>query len=471
MKKNQSSDNSPLHQTVATGFEFKNGRKAIAVEFTEQQLSAHAGSAMFWAWLHGTNWGATLARHLPQRLPTSNNRLTPLAKALAFTHGLLCEARKLTHVAYFRRDPLVPELLGIPRVASQSALSRFFAGFDSAGANLRCFRPLWQWCLAGLPSRRDGYTLDLDSLRLLHKDGHQEGVRVGYTRQGLKPCLHPLLAVLAEARLVVQLWLRPGDTGCSTNAVPFFLDLWDRRPRHLRLRAVRADSGFYLSELLALWEQLHLPYIVVAKLTEPIQRLLRQDLIWTPTELAGTAVAEVEYQAVHWPHPRRLILLRHCVADRPTAGGKPLLEVPGYVFQTLVTSFPASVPPLTVWRDYNGRADCENVIKELQHGFALPTLCLHSFWATEAALSLATLTYNLTVLFQRHLGWQTKVTIHSLRFWLFVTPGIVAHPAGKTTIRLAVPPRERDWWSRLWEKILSPFPNCNAVENRPAFAG
>ena len=35
----------------------------------------------------------------------------------------------------------------------------------------------------------------------------------------------------------------------------------------------------------------------------------------------------------------------------------------------------------------------------------------------EAALSLATLTYNLTVLFQRHLGWQTKVTVHSLRFW------------------------------------------------------
>jgi len=46
------------------------------------------------------------------------------------------------------------------------------------------------------------------------------------------------------------------------------------------------------------------------------------------------------------------------------------------------------------------------VIKELQYGFALPTLCLHSFWATEAALSLATLTYNLTILFQRHLGWQ-----------------------------------------------------------------
>ena len=147
-----------------------------------------------------------------------------------------------------------------------------------------------------------------------------------------------------------------------------------------------------------------------------------------------------------------------------------LLDVPGYLFQALVTSQPASVAPLEVWRYYNGRADCENVIKELQDGFAVESLCLESFWATEAALSLATLTYNLTVLFQRHLGWQKKVTVHTLRYWLFVTPGLLTHPAGKTTIKLAVPPRESDWWRCLWEKILSPLPNCNAVENRPIFS-
>jgi hypothetical protein len=45
----------------------------------------------------------------------------------------------------------------------------------------------------------------------------------------------------------------------------------------------------------------------------------------------------------------------------------------------------------------------------------------------------------------------------------------LSHPAGKTTIKLAVPHQERDWWRRLWEKILSPFPNCNAVENHPVF--
>ena len=470
MKTTQSWGTRPVHQRVAEGFEFKSGGKAIAIEFTDQRLSPHAGTATFWGWLRPLDWVQRLTDALPQPLPTSNNHLLPIEKALAFMQGLLCEARKLTHVSYLRRDPLVPDLLGIRRVASQSVLSRFFAGFASAGTNLRCFRPLWQWGLDRLPSRKDGYTLDLDSTRLLHEDGHQEGVAVGYTKQGLKPCLHPLLAVLAEVRLVAQLWLRAGNTSCGSNVSAFFLDLWNNLPRHIRLRGVRADSGFCLPDLLALWEQLHLPYVVVAQLSQPIQKLLRGDLQWTAGEVPGTEVAELEYQAISWPHPRRLVLIRHQVREDESRGGKRLLDVPGYRFQALVTSLPAlSHPPLAVWRYYNGRADCENVIKELREGFALPTLCLENFWATEAALSLAVLTYNLTVLFQRHLGWQQKVTIHSLRFWLFVTAGVLSHPGGKTTIKLAVPKRERGWWRRLWEKILSPWPNCNAVENRPAF--
>jgi len=472
MKTTQSSGTRPDHQTVAGTLEFKSNDKAIAIEFTEQQLSPHAGSAVFWGWLHQMDWRRRLAAALPHPLPLSNNKLLPLEKALAFMHGLLCDARKLTHVAYLRRDPFAPELLGITRIASQSVLTRFFQGFTSAGENLRCFRPLWHWCLDRLPSQKEGYTLDLDSTRLLHKDGQQEGVAGGYTKQGIKPCLHPLLAVVAEVRLVAQLWLRPGNTSCGNNVTAFFLDLWENLPRHIRLGGVRADSGFCLPELLALWEQLHLPYVVVAQLSQPIQTILKGDLKWTTTEVPGTEVSELDYQAMSWPHPRRLVLIRHRVSEDESRAGKVLLDVPGYRFQALVTSLPAaSHPPLAVWRYYNGRADCENVIKELQAGFALPTLCLEQFWASEAALSLATLTYNLMALFQRHLGWQHKVTLRNLRFWLFVTAGVLSHPAGKTTIKLAVPHRERDWWRRLWEKILSPLPNCNAVENQPTFTG
>lgn len=105
----------------------------------------------------------------------------------------------------------------------------------------------------GGSSKGDSLTRkNLDSTRLLHEDGHQEGVAGGYTKRGLKPCLHPLLAMIAEVRLVAQLWLRPGNTSCGGNVTAFFLDLWENLPGHIRLRGVRADAGFCLPELLAL---------------------------------------------------------------------------------------------------------------------------------------------------------------------------------------------------------------------------
>jgi hypothetical protein len=47
---------------------------------------------------------------------------------------------------------------------------------------------------------------------------------------------------------------------------------------------------------------------------------------------------------------------------------------------------------------------------------------------------------------------------------LFLCAGVISHAGGVTTIKLAQPVRRRAWWVRLWERISSPFPNCNAVE-------
>ena len=145
MKTTQSLGTRPVHQTVAPAFNFRSGGKAIAVGFTDQRLSPQAGSATFWSWLHPSGWIQAVAAALPHAPSLSNNHISALAKALAFTHGLLCEARKLTHLAYLRRDPVVPELLNIERVPSQSSFSRFFAGFGSAAANLGCASSTCRW--------------------------------------------------------------------------------------------------------------------------------------------------------------------------------------------------------------------------------------------------------------------------------------------------------------------------------------
>jgi len=471
MKTHQSVGDSPVHQTVAEKIKFQSASQSIQIEFTDQQLSPHAGTATFWSFLHGSGWRELVTKCLPHPRPISNNALLPITKVLSFVQGLLCGAKKLTHVAYLRRDPMMPALLGIKRVPSQSTLTRFFQGFTSAGKNLACFRPLFAWAMQKLPSKREGYALDLDSTRLLHEDGHQDGVAVGYTRFGTKPCLHPLLAIFSEVRLVVGFWLRAGNSACANNVEAFFLDLWHNLPTHLRVRVVRADSGFYASALLHLWVQLKVPFIVVAKLTRPVQSLLRRETQWLPTGIDGTEVAELDHREADVPASARFLAIRHRLKDKTSrAGGKLLIDCPGYLYQVLVTNFPRTVPPVDVWRDYNGRAACENVIKELDAGYGLPQLVCQDFWATEAALSFGVLAHNLIVLFERKLGWQEAVTLGSLRYWLFVTAGVISEPQGQMTIKLAVPPHERAWWRRLWERLLTPLPNCNAVGIRPALA-
>ncbi len=443
----------------------KTGKKTITITTTDQKLSAHAGQATFWGFLQQQRFREVLAKALPH-VRTSPNALKVIGIAQGFIAGILAGADKLTRIAHLRGDPLLPEVLEIKRMPSQSTLSRFLAGFDGAAKNLRTFRTLWRFGMNQLPSHRGGYSLDLDSTALLHEDGKQQGVKVGHTRKGLKPCLHPLLAVLEEAKLVVQFWLRPGNASCAGNVIAFTLDLLSNLPSQIRLRVVRADSGFCQEDWLSLLESQQLAYIVVARLHCKLQSLLRKETAWQKSPIEGTEVAEVSYHGPSWSRERRIVLIRRRLGTTRSAG-KSLLDCPGYCFQALVTNLPARVPPIEVWRDYNGRAGIENVIKELDYGFGLPKLCCKSFWATEAALSLAVLTYNLSVLFARHLGWLQKVTVGTLRYRLFATAGILSHGQGRTAIKLGIPEENRPWWRTIWEKLLSPFPNCNAVAQCP----
>ena len=148
--------------------------------------------------------------------------------------------------------------------------------------------------------------------------------------------------MLEEAKLVVGFWLRPGNASCANNVVAFTLDLLANLPSWIRLRLVRADSGFCVPEWLDLLELKKLLYIVVARLLKPVQRLLTKELIWNATEVPGTEVAEVWHQEVHWRKPRRLILLRHRLARetsgptahrRQNAAGLPGLPLPSHGHQ------------------------------------------------------------------------------------------------------------------------------------------
>ena len=458
MKSNSSQEpRREANQTVRLQIDTKDASPSIRISFTDQRLTAHGGMIVWSHFLHQKKFRATLDEHLPHD-PSSPNAYVPADIGLGFLGGILAGADKLSRVAWLQSDPAVAQVLGIEAVASQPTFSRFFGAFTQESCS--GLSRLHSTALFALPSRKEGYTLDLDSWALLHEDGHQEGVATGYTKRGLKPCQRPLIAALAEPQMVANYWLRSGNTQCVNGAAQFLRVTLAQMPRHLRVSLLRADSGFGDESFLQACEELALKYIIVARLTQKVQSLCRhQDACWQESGVEGIQVQEVPTDRVG----RRLILIRQRIATRPQAGGKLLLEVPGYRFQALWTNLPPRVEALSVWRRYHGRADIENRIRELGQQFGIKGLTAHKFWATEAMHHLAIAAYNLCVLLQRQLGQLEKCELNTLRWRLFSRAVVWSRAGGKPTLKLAVRGTEaRDWWQQILAKLLA-LPNCNSV--------
>ena len=465
MKKQRTATDESGHPTVTEMINLKMGAGVSNISFTSRPVTGYGGVSALSGFFQWKSLRQTIGKSLP--FQTSSPNATPLEEiVLGYLIGMLAGAKSLSQLAFLRKDRALAQILALGSFPSQSTLTRFFQRFTQAH-NHRFFSPLWRWSLNSLVSRAEGYTLDFDSTHLSHDDNEQnEGLETGYTPEGFARNYHPLIAVLGEVDLVAGFWLRRGDTRSDNNIIAFTKQVLSHLPSHIRIGLIRADSGFLEPDWLEFLEQERLSYIVVARLFKPLKRLVQTTKKWTQTSVPGIEVAEELYEGWKWPIQRRIVLIRHEMQKRPQAGGKLLFDDKAYRYQVLMTNLPLSVEGLTVWRRYNGRAGLENVVKELDQNFALPKTTLKSFWATEAALSLSVLSYNLSVMFQQFFKWKHPVRADTLRYRLFGTPAILITKARKTILRLAVVGKEpRNWWRALFTKLSSQFPNCNAVED------
>jgi hypothetical protein len=175
-----------------------------------------------------------------------------------------------------------------------------------------------------------------------------------------------LLAVLAEEPFILHGWLRSGNCGSARGVVEFLKEALALAPSALKLRCVRADSGFFADEFLSFLETRKLPYVVVARLTGGVKRRCAGLLnsAWTKLD-ENYCVGEVSLQLQGWAVTRRFIVVRERVRENKAAVGRLLLEVPGYTYRVVVTN--RTDAGERIWRDYNGRACVEQRIEELKH--------------------------------------------------------------------------------------------------------
>jgi len=383
----------------------------------------------------------------------------------SFITSIWCGANRFLHTEVTRHDAALGKIFDWQSVPGQDTYKRFFSKFTQC-TNQKVSDYFYSWIFDNF--KFDNFTLDIDS-SVMTRYGEQEGAKKGYNpnKRG-RASHHPLIAFIADVKLVANMWLRSGNTSAANNFLSFLEDTLSKL-KNKTIGLIRLDSGFCQSDILDYLEEKDFNYVVAAKFTYPIQRIIDAAKNWLILD-TGVEICEQFYQSESWAKPRRIVIVRQKIKDRPKATGKQLSlfseeEIHrNYRYSAFVTNM--KIPAAEVWRLYRGRSDAENRIKELKYDFGFDSFNLKDFFATEAALTFAMIAYNLMSLFRMFvLQEKTQKTLSTLRYRTFAIGAYFEKVNNKLVLKIALTKKRRAWFSGLWNysKIFDyPFQLSNA---------
>ena len=171
----------------------------IRFGFTDQPITVWAGAILLRLYFELVGLRTALTPVLAPFTKTSNNQIPAVDVLLAWWYGLALGAERFEHLTRYRRDPLLPRLLGLPRFPSPDTVRRFFGRFTYRHTT-EISEVLIRLSLQRLRPTLLGHTLDLDST-VFCRYGDHEGSLIGHNplKHG-RPSHHPLVAWLSERR-------------------------------------------------------------------------------------------------------------------------------------------------------------------------------------------------------------------------------------------------------------------------------
>lgn len=439
---------------------------AFDLKYTSREVTAWGGLALLKRMMDGMGLREAIQSwDLPA--PRSNRGYAPVQLVEQMIVSIWCGAARFVHADITRLDSTLTRLFGWSRAAGHKAIVRLFQRFNQADAN-RMHASSYRWLFDKV--NLNPITLDVDSTVITRWGNQIEGGSKGYNpRNHGRNSHHPLLAFVADWRLVANLWLRPGASHNANNALGFLEATLENLGR-TTVGLLRADSGFYDKTIMAWLAGKRISHIISAKLTIALQQAILDQCAWQAVT-DGIEVSALHYQPHGWDQAARFVVVRQHVR-RPSAAGKTLSlfandpDLQGWRYGAMVTDL--SLPAVEVWRLYRGRADCENRIKELKADFGLDSFCLRDFWATEAALGVAMLSYNLMSVF-RHAVLRQKVhhTLATMHHKVLAVGAYWDKPSEdiKPSIRLAIAKKRRPWFEGLWANAGEPVKLKSTTSN------
>lgn len=435
------------------------------ISYTSKEITPWGGMVFLKQMLQKMKFREQIEQNLDLPKSGSNRGYKTYSIVEGFITSIWCGANKFLHTEVTRHDAALGKIFDWKNTPGQDTYKRFFGKFTQA-TNQKVSDNLYSWIFDNF--KFDNFTLDIDS-SVMTKYGTQEGAKKGYNpKKKGRPSYHPLIAFIADVKLVANMWLRSGDTSSANNFLGFLEDTLSKL-KNKTVSLIRLDSGFFQSDILNYLDNRKLDYVVAAKFTRPIQRLIRESKNWITLD-NGIQICDQIYQSESWSSARRIIIVRQKLSEKPNAPGKQLklfLEdeiINSYRYSAYITSL--KLAPVEIWRLYRGRGDAENRIKELKADFGFESFNLHSFFPTEAALTFAMIAYNLMALFRTFiLQEKTQKTLSTLRYRTFAIGAYFEKINDRLVLKIALTKKRRNWFSGLWnysKEFEYPFVCSNA---------
>lgn len=400
---------------------------------------------------------------LPQ--PGSNRGYNPVDIIEGFLISVILGARRLAHAGLLRHDKVVSDMFGWSKgMASESTFSRFFKKFD-VELNDEIFIELNRWWFTKLKVKY--HTVDIDST-VITRYGSQDGVEVGYNpRKPGRGSHHPLIAFASEAKMVIQSWMRTGDSVSSTDIKDFITMLLKTLDKSC-IGLVRADSGFFSETTLSILEENNLKYIVAAKMYAGLVQNIFDANNWISYG-NGIDICSIECQLSGWDHYRRIVVVRKRKDKNQKSGGKSLFEeydeFSQYLYSAFVTNLELS--DTFIWELYRHRAEAETQIRELKESYGLDGFCCEEFGATEAAFRWVCVAYNLMSLYKIALiNSRHDPTLATLKFQCIAIASYLVRHSRKTTLVMSMNDRRRKFFDDLFQKIENITPESEFFVKR-----
>lgn len=365
--------------------------------------------------------------------------------------GWILGCERLFHFKSLQNDALIRHALG-GRLPHHSLLNkeliRLGKSHDECVPKLRALNR--NIIAPALPQRA---ILDFDStVETVY--GHQQGAAVGVNshKQGRKS-YHPLLVYEGQSRLLVNAVLRSGNTGSSTDVLPFAqqtLDLLEER----EVGYVRFDKGFGGEDFYDFWESRQIGYVGKLKWTSRLEQHVQACEHWTRFVDEDWIIEGIVlgYKATTWKKSRRVAVIRKM---QRFDDDQSQLELDAFwQYEAMVTT--EAWKAIDVWRFYNQRCCMENSIKEGKNGFSIHRIPTKSFAANEIDLLLKLLAYNLFERFKLQCSdpLHRSFTIQRFRREFLYCAGVLVRHGRQYALKLAQSFQNQYAWLRMERKSI-----------------